>query len=221
VAVTRVESAIAGLVVCAAALRCNCLLRGRKIRTTTGERRIEDPAIGDRLPTVFGGVRPIQWIARFPADKTMAKQVFPIAPSASERKHLSEGRSSGATSRDFHWRGTAAKLERGREAAIVAESFEEGGRACHVARRHGLTPQQLFAWRREARRKSRKETDAPPFVPALVEAPNVGARAGEPGRQRKRRARERIQSSLISTGRASGSWRAEGREWSRRPARCT
>jgi transposase-like protein len=73
-------------------------------------------------------------------------------------------------------RGRRRSWSPGEKAAIVAESFEEGVRACHVARRHGLTPQQLFAWRREARDKSRKETDAPPFVPALVEAPNEGVR---------------------------------------------
>jgi len=61
------------------------------------------------------------------------------------------------------------------KAAIVAESFEDGARACHVARRHGLTPQQLFTWRREARRKAGEETDAPPFVPAIVEAPSAPA----------------------------------------------
>lgn len=34
---------------------------------------------------------------------------------------------------------------------IVVESFEEGATVSEVARRHGLSPQQLFAWRREAR----------------------------------------------------------------------
>ena len=61
------------------------------------------------------------------------------------------------------------------KAAIVAESFEEGVRACHVARHHGLTPQQLFAWRREARRKAEARIDAPPFVPAIVETANSAA----------------------------------------------
>ncbi|MFZ1965352.1 MAG: transposase [Roseiarcus sp.] len=61
------------------------------------------------------------------------------------------------------------------KAAIVAESFEDGARACHVARRHGLTPQQLFTWRREARRKAGEETGAPPLVPAIVEAASGAA----------------------------------------------
>jgi hypothetical protein len=70
VAVTRVERAMAGSTACLAILRCNCLLRGTNIRTTTGERKIENLAIGDYLPTVFGGVRPIQWIGRYPIMKS-------------------------------------------------------------------------------------------------------------------------------------------------------
>jgi hypothetical protein len=48
----------------------HCLLRGTMIRTTDGERKIEDLAIGDLLPTVFGGVRPIQWIGHYPIKKS-------------------------------------------------------------------------------------------------------------------------------------------------------
>ncbi len=42
-----------------------CFLRGTKIQTAQGERNVEDLAIGDLLPTVFGGTRPVQWIARY------------------------------------------------------------------------------------------------------------------------------------------------------------
>jgi hypothetical protein len=49
-----------------------CFLRGTKIQTVDGERRIEDLAVGDFLPTFFGGVRPIQWIVRFRRNKADA-----------------------------------------------------------------------------------------------------------------------------------------------------
>ena len=37
------------------------------------------------------------------------------------------------------------------KARIVAESYESGETVSAVARRHGLTPQQLFGWRGERR----------------------------------------------------------------------
>ena len=39
---------------------------------------------------------------------------------------------------------------------ILAESYESGEKVSAVARRHGLTPQQLFGWRREAQRRARR-----------------------------------------------------------------
>ena len=38
------------------------------------------------------------------------------------------------------------------KARIVAESFTAGARVVDVARRHGVTPQQVTTWRRLARR---------------------------------------------------------------------
>jgi transposase len=65
------------------------------------------------------------------------------------------------------------------KAQIVAESYESGETVCAVARRHGLTPQQLFGWRREAR--SQAENGAGKggmgFTPVIVEA---GPRADMP-----------------------------------------
>ena len=48
----------------------NCFLKGTKILTAEGERKIEDLAIGDLLPTMFGGLRPVQWIGRYPRKKS-------------------------------------------------------------------------------------------------------------------------------------------------------
>ena len=90
--------------------------------------------------------------------------------SISERKHVSEGEAPARRVEIFTGAGRRRIWTAQEKAAIVAESFEDGVLACHVARRHGLTPQQLFTWRREARRKAGEETNAPTFVPAIVEA---------------------------------------------------
>ena len=59
------------------------------------------------------------------------------------------------------------------KAEIVAESLAEGAVVSEVARRHGLSPQQLFGWRarlRAAVKGSAPSCDATPsFVPAIVE----------------------------------------------------
>jgi len=61
----------------------NCFLKGTTIRTVDGDMKIEDLAVGDLLPTVFGGICPIQWVARYRfkrSDPTKAwvKNVLPI-----------------------------------------------------------------------------------------------------------------------------------------------
>jgi hypothetical protein len=48
----------------------NCFLKGTTIRTVGGDGKIEDLAIGDLLPTMFGGLRPVQWIGRYPRKKS-------------------------------------------------------------------------------------------------------------------------------------------------------
>jgi len=48
----------------------NCFLKGTKILTADGERKIEGLAVGDLLPTMFGGLRPVQWIGRYPIKKS-------------------------------------------------------------------------------------------------------------------------------------------------------
>jgi transposase len=68
--------------------------------------------------------------------------------------------------------------------AILAESYESGEKVSAVARRHGLTPQQLFGWRRDAQRAGVRrrmggragESNAA-FAPVIVEAAQLGAEA--------------------------------------------
>ena len=60
-----------------------CFLKGTKIQTAEGERKIEDLAIGDLLPTMFGGLRPVQWIGRYPMrrsdpTKPWVKDALPV-----------------------------------------------------------------------------------------------------------------------------------------------
>ena len=54
-------------------------------------------------------------------------------------------------------------------ASIVAESFSGRETVSAVARRHALSPSQLFTWRREARQRT-DEVNAPVFVPAMIAA---------------------------------------------------
>src|ERR1700676_2395435 len=58
------------------------------------------------------------------------------------------------------------------KARIVAEIVTSGDSVSGVARRHGLSPQQLFGWRRQLRdsEAERSEADGLQFVPAVVAA---------------------------------------------------
>jgi transposase len=66
------------------------------------------------------------------------------------------------------------------KARIVEETLVAGAVVSEVARRRGLTPQQLFTWRRQARRsEAGTENAAPKFVPAVVETvPAAGVAVG-------------------------------------------
>lgn len=65
------------------------------------------------------------------------------------------------------------------KARIVAESFAPGARVVDVARRHGVAPQQVTAWRRDARkgRLVLPVEDAAPFAALVVEEPPAAAPA--------------------------------------------
>ena len=67
------------------------------------------------------------------------------------------------------------------KAAILAESYAGTSSVCDVARRHGLTPTQLFTWRRAARGQAAGVADQnPEFVPAVLEAPISSPKEEQP-----------------------------------------
>ena len=70
------------------------------------------------------------------------------------------------------------------KAAIIAESCSGAESVCATARRHGLTPTQLFTWRREARRRKASGEEPASFVPAVVE---TGGSSGRKQAAAKRR----------------------------------
>jgi transposase len=59
------------------------------------------------------------------------------------------------------------------KARVVAESYAGGESVSAVARRHGLTPQQLFGWRRQTPRRGATATlgNGVAFAPVIVAAP--------------------------------------------------
>ena len=79
------------------------------------------------------------------------------------------------------------------KARIVAESLTSGESVCGVARRHGLSPQQLFGWRRQARQplETIAQEDARLFVPAVIESATPGAPQPEPSIKSRLRKRPR------------------------------
>jgi transposase len=59
---------------------------------------------------------------------------------------------------------------------IVAESYAPGAVVSEVARRHGISPQHLFAWRKAAHSGvlSLPADEAPLFVPVVTERRSAG-----------------------------------------------
>ena len=51
----------------------------------------------------------------------------------------------------------------------VAESMGEGVVISDVARRNGISPQQLFGWRRQMRVKAAASAEAPSFMPVVAD----------------------------------------------------
>jgi transposase len=81
------------------------------------------------------------------------------------------------------------------KARMVAEIESSGDSVSGVARRHGLSPQQLFGWRRQLREAQSvvSKDDEPQFVPAVLEAAPRDA-AGP----RRRNARRQLQDEPLA-----------------------
>jgi transposase len=74
------------------------------------------------------------------------------------------------------------------KARIVAESYEAGESVSAVARRYALSPQQLFAWRRAARKAVAAAASSQSlFVPALLDAPTLEPAVRRPSRRGRRK----------------------------------
>jgi transposase len=91
------------------------------------------------------------------------------------------------------------------KARIVAESYRLGDTVCGVARGHGLTHSQLFAWRREARRRSASEHEPPHFVPAIVKAspPEAGSKLPRNARRASGVIEVEINGVIVRVGRGA------------------
>ncbi len=58
------------------------------------------------------------------------------------------------------------------KARVIEETLRPDAVVSEIARRHGLTPQQVFTWRREARRRAQAD-GAGSFVPAAIDAREI------------------------------------------------
>jgi transposase len=110
--------------------------------------------------------------------------------SISEHKHMPE---PVRRMELFTGAGRRRSWSAAEKAAIIAESYGAGETVCAVARRHGLTPQQLFTWRRLARHVAL--SPAAMFVPAVVEAtePDPTLPVKTPRRVRRRSSADGIE----------------------------
>ncbi|WP_245323955.1 IS66-like element accessory protein TnpA [Bradyrhizobium shewense] len=112
------------------------------------------------------------------------------------------------------------------KARIVEETLVPGAVVSEIARRHGLTPQQVFTWRRQARRLPTPMAGDPPFVPAVVDAVVPAVAVGYERKTARRKAKPDVparrcdaQARYCDAGgarskpRASLSGSAEARTW--------
>jgi transposase len=76
------------------------------------------------------------------------------------------------------WPGRRREWPAAEKARIIVESLTPGANVSEVARRNGLSPQQLFGWRREARELFAGDRDEARATPAAgtVQAPSSTTR---------------------------------------------
>ena len=79
-------------------------------------------------------------------------------------------------------------------ARILEETLAPGALVSAVARRYDLTPQQLFTWRREARKRAEADAKALAFVPAVVAPEPTTPKELKPPRAKRRAPRRRTAS---------------------------
>ena len=86
--------------------------------------------------------------------------------------------------------GRRRRFSKDDKARIIEETLAPGAVVSEIARRHGLSPQQLFGWRRQARQPLEAAADegARLFVPAVVDAPLLARVHRRRVRKRARRA---------------------------------
>lgn len=94
-------------------------------------------------------------------------------------------------------RGRRHRFSANDKARIIETTLVAGTIVSDVARQHGLSPQQLFTWCRQARRPAVKgaETEVPNFVPAVVDPERSDGAIVRQKRQRAPGRSGRVESS--------------------------
>jgi transposase len=110
------------------------------------------------------------------------------------------------------------------KARIIAEIVTSGDSVSGVARRHGLSPQQLFSWRRQIRKAHAvlSEAEGLRFVPAVTDGPSSARPVRSQRKASECKAAKKWSNGAVGTSRRRG-WYRFGRpnrsiQW-RRPSR--
>jgi transposase len=84
------------------------------------------------------------------------------------------------------------------KAKIVTETLAAGATVAEVARKHGITPGRILAWRREAKAKEHGEPAAPGLVKVhVVASPATAARQDVRAEELPRSAQETKRTGII------------------------